>query len=882
MSERAPSTPPPSQEEYRAIGRRRLQSEQPAYKAKQEQVEGARLELADAEAEGDALAIERAELKLDIANKELELFDVSHDATGTWRSDKFGKDLEQPFKQLFEAESGEQKIPPSEHFLFIVNMGELDRLNKEGGHGGGDKGLELTAVGIEEVLKRHLRQSESGDWGEVFDLYRFTGNEFSINIKTGVSGDQAHAIRTAIEAMTVFKNKEHNPTADTDPEAPPITARYINLEQVRHAMPETAASGEKPERKAVQVAKDLLLTLIEEEKIVARVERLQEKFTALGDAKAEQFFNDYLKKSLSGLEFQWDSQQRQIKTFEDAKVVIEAIPKDELGRWKFLHQAAFEASVKQLNQFYTEHTATAERIAKAGLEIAKAEFSRQKERLRQDGGEFEARSSHPELGEEVQSGALEVAPSAEFTYPDRETATRGLRVVGAQRQKVVEAYKVFETDTAHAINDREKLMKSELAHKRETIAMNLELSKRDRATGLELKPQMYRAVQDAFRSGKSVANIGIDMAFLKYYDRMGGAKTGDLAILKAAEIFDRACLSKAEGGPGIFDAFADRGVKAEVFRPGGDEFNIVVTGEFKDNPAALEEAISNLKIWLLQEAQQTGGIPPQEGAKAEYHATQLNVGLGSEAFASFEEGLKKCEERGIGLELPEDLVPGTEEEMKRNKLAERLFEVADQALEIQKSYQRFQYLGAMGKNVIRLAKLAQQEAGNAELVETLQAAKEQYKQLLSFSQKSLGEGSSERMTVLTGIRLETDPNSPNAGELVLDLEHDVSQNPERDRQENEELLNFIIERAGREVAHKRMEGQEASARIALVAQIQFLEQYQRELMKHMAQMRAENDEYEAKNKELLNVIAVKERTMKGLQQEKDEIAHLRSSIQGAA
>ncbi|MFC1702879.1 hypothetical protein ACFLZO_00290 [Patescibacteria group bacterium] len=61
--------------------------------------------------------------------------------------------------------------------VVFVNMGELDRFNKEGGgHAAGDAALHDAAVQIEKIVKGAVDGSASA---EGYEIFRYSGTEFA-------------------------------------------------------------------------------------------------------------------------------------------------------------------------------------------------------------------------------------------------------------------------------------------------------------------------------------------------------------------------------------------------------------------------------------------------------------------------------------------------------------------------------------------------------------------------------------------------------------------------------------------------------------------------------------------------------------------------------
>ncbi len=141
------------------------------------------------------------------------------------------------------------------------------------------------------------------------------------------------------------------------------------------------------------------------------------------------------------------------------------------------------------------------------------------------------------------------------------------------------------------------------------LELKLEAFRRDTLTGLPGRGMYYQETEDALRIGRPISVLSIDMAFLKYFDREGGKKTGDLAIKTASRILEA-----------VAEQYADWGVKA--YRVGGDEFAMSIAGT---NEAQIKQVIQTIRDL----SEQVGSIPSQGGGTVRYipESLQFNIGV---------------------------------------------------------------------------------------------------------------------------------------------------------------------------------------------------------------------------------------------------------------
>ncbi|HTK60307.1 MAG TPA: hypothetical protein VL283_03850, partial [Candidatus Baltobacteraceae bacterium] len=153
---------------------------------------------------------EAAALWLDVARTRLELFSAEHDNAGAFKYQKFGRKVQELFepgpdgKPGIEAgEDGELKLSSSQanRRFMMVNMGELDRFNKEGGgHAAGDAALGATAAAVEKAVTEALG-IEKGALASDYQIYRYDGNTFMVDIASMPLREFGELVRKMQEAQ---------------------------------------------------------------------------------------------------------------------------------------------------------------------------------------------------------------------------------------------------------------------------------------------------------------------------------------------------------------------------------------------------------------------------------------------------------------------------------------------------------------------------------------------------------------------------------------------------------------------------------------------------------------------------------------------------------
>ncbi|NMB70364.1 diguanylate cyclase, partial [candidate division WWE3 bacterium] len=131
---------------------------------------------------------------------------------------------------------------------------------------------------------------------------------------------------------------------------------------------------------------------------------------------------------------------------------------------------------------------------------------------------------------------------------------------------------------------------------------------RDFLTGLKNKEVFENDLYELLKIGDAdVGLVSLDMGFLQYFNNIGERQLGDLAISKAGYILEK-----------VVNDLRDRGISAEAYRVGGDEFTLLVSGDAKQT----EEVFSMIYQNTIEENEltekPTGLIPFSPNCKPTY------------------------------------------------------------------------------------------------------------------------------------------------------------------------------------------------------------------------------------------------------------------------
>lgn len=439
-----------------------------------------------AEAETDPEAAKR----LAVAEKRLELFMNEHDNAGAFKFKRFGREVRSMF--LEEGEDGERPVEmdgegrlavaesQKDRRVLFVNMGELDRFNKEGGgHGAGDAALTEAAKAIERAV--HAKLSERGVEGG-YKMFRFSGNEFAVNIEN-ISEEDFQDLMADIEAA--------KPSVPGVEEPAPLTATGFDFKeavdiyndlQSELGPEERVGNKEDAARELVDILKTRAYYDLDIHKFESRVRRVKDKVGSQGADATKPFFDNYMKKMFK------DSPLEDLSAFE--KLTDEDISRMafEFARNNIQQQSAFE-STRQ--------------------DIVSSRLKRRRE-------------SGAPLG--ITGGSLEQALAIAARVADIPERTRGQKILDEMRGRNAEAQEGGDEHSA------------ELAD----LEMQIESARRDAGTGLLERGVHYEELQEAMKEGKDTQLVFVDMGFLKYFDHKGGPEVGDAALKKAADLMEQA------------------------------------------------------------------------------------------------------------------------------------------------------------------------------------------------------------------------------------------------------------------------------------------------------------------------------------------------------
>ncbi len=461
-----------------------------------------------------------AELGLEIAALEQQLFFVEHDNAGAFKTKKLGRRIQELFKPgpdgrpaLGFDEKGDLQVAESqaERRFLLVNMGELDRFNKEGGgHAAGDAALTETVQAIERVVAEAVKGKEGAE--AEYDIYRFDGNTFAVDLASMPLAEFAKLVGE----MQKAEPKPEMPGV-TDPA--PLTVRGIDFRDavglVNHLQAELPAgvridTSDEAAREIFGMLRRASDWDLEAAKFEQRALRMKRK---LSDVDAEAFFDNYIKKS-----------------FQDT----------ELSSFDAFRRAA------QAPDFQ----ATVDRLA---IGHAEKRFA-------------DGRNVEDQIQEMISARARErgipmpgIEAPSDGPHAQAEPFSHGKRLLAEKAEAAVAA----KSAAARAGEGPEARRLALLASKAE-LESQIESARRDAGTGLLNRGMHYENLERALEQGRDVAVVFVDMGFLKYFDQMGGSDVGDAALDVAARMMEQ--------------ALSESGVKGEVYRYGGDEFTLQVEG----------------------------------------------------------------------------------------------------------------------------------------------------------------------------------------------------------------------------------------------------------------------------------------------------------------
>lgn len=569
------------------------------------------------EKESDPQKKESLALDLEIAQKEYEFFRWERDSTGAKKGDRFGVELAEELETmgLRRNEAGEVDIEKPElldrQHLVLVNMGELDRLNQEGEHSLGDVGLEITYNKIQQTVAENLQEFIDGENVadsilDMFEVYRVSGNEFAVALKNVNEG-------IAKRITEQLQGKVEMPE-DTGVEAAPLAANNISfrksfelLKTLRSAY-SFEAVADIDEIDAEQDDRTLLISLLKERlftmgdfvKVSSRLERITQKIKTDSD-DAKELYEKYLKKTLGGVFAEGGSNK---------DLEFEEFVRELKKRGAGLETGEENHVDWEKNLFITSRDSSLEAF-QARYELKKrSEVELQKQVL--EDLQQKAEEKNLEIIEDVPVSSRE---GEAFEYGEKKV--RAVEVFEKQRGRLgeTEGRELFkelhnELETLKSANPDERRIR--LAE----LKLEVERLKRDSATGLKGRGLLFGEMREKMEKEQAISIVSIDMAFLKVFDREGGAKTGDSAILTSGMILDN-----------IKRKYQNLG--AEAYRVGGDEFVLKVDTNDRQTVEEIIEAVREM-------ARDIGSIPEYKGGTGRYSPELLQFNFGSMSYPNDE------------------------------------------------------------------------------------------------------------------------------------------------------------------------------------------------------------------------------------------------------
>ncbi|HTM68978.1 MAG TPA: diguanylate cyclase [Candidatus Binatia bacterium] len=444
------------------------------------------------DAEKDPADAEKA-MEQKLADKRLELFLNEHDNAGAFKFKRFGREMVSMFedgpgkekKVEFDAETGKMTLAESEkdRRVMFVNMGELDRINKEGGgHAAGDAALKETVKAIEAAILAKIGGKQGDE--PSYTMLRYRGNEFMVSFDRISKDDFEDIMRSVREAQ---------PKVEGVDEGAPLVADGFDLQEAMDIVnqlqlelgPEERIDPSDPgaaAREVIEVMRRRADYSLDIDKFMSRVGRVQEKMRAGGPEGAQAFFDNYMKKMFQGTEL------ADLSRFE-------TLTDEETEKMAFEYASKFLASAKSLED------------AKRAIIDS---------RIKEIRGGRETLTPTDLLKSEL---AGEKVPLAKV--PER---TRGQQVLDGLEQEAKEM-ELFG-----------KPQQAELAR----LDAQIETARRDKGTGLLERGMHYENLEKAFKEGKETQMVFVDMGFLRYFDNKGGPEVGDAALKVAADLMEDA------------------------------------------------------------------------------------------------------------------------------------------------------------------------------------------------------------------------------------------------------------------------------------------------------------------------------------------------------
>jgi len=417
------------------------------------------------------------------AKLSVELYRAEHDNAGAFKFKRFERQMIEAFEKTPALDGLPEEL--AERRYIFVNMGELDRLNKEGhSQDAGDVALAAALEAIDAVCLERLGPERAN----AKNVFRYGGNEFCVELDNATDEEIKMITTGLINASLDMKGY-----AGIEP--PPLSVASVDLAEQFEVMRDSTSALKVEPDDPIDLAVETVEALrraadynLEVAKFVMRITRAVEKIKAGSRSRenATAFFNDYLRKSLQGTAFE---------TLEAIEAECDKPGFREVVELMAVNAARLRFADDRKFAEFEEHLVNVRLLA-----ISKE--------LEERG---EARSH--ELVDEDKN--IAIVPRL----------TKGLAVLDRAKEKMKAA---FGTEWEKA----------------ERLAYAIEAAKRDRGTGLLERGQFYgdwvEHIQEAQNGGNDASVVFIDMGFLKYFNDAGGRSVGDAALREAAHLMESA------------------------------------------------------------------------------------------------------------------------------------------------------------------------------------------------------------------------------------------------------------------------------------------------------------------------------------------------------
>jgi GGDEF domain-containing protein len=419
------------------------------------------------------------------AKLSVELYRAEHDNAGAFKFKRFERQMIEAFEKNSEASSLPEKL--AERRYIFVNMGELDRINKEGhGQDAGDAALAAAINAIDGVCLDRLGPERAN----AKNVFRYGGNEFCVELDNATDEE----IKMIAAALT---NASLDMKGYAGIEPPPLSVASVDLAEQFEVMRDAASALKVGPDNPIDLAIETVEALrraadynLEVAKFVMRIDRAVEKIKAgprLRDA-AETFFNNYLRKSLQGTE---------LETLE------------------MIEQECDKPGFREV-------------VELMAVNAARARFG--------DDRKFAEFEDHL-----VNVRLLEISRELSETASKRERANLGDKIPVASIPRMTTGLRALERARNKMIDSRRD---GSGWAKKDRLAYEIEAAKRDRGTGFLERGQFYGdwngQLEEAVANGADASVIFVDMGFLKYFNDAGGRPVGDAALRKSAQLMELA------------------------------------------------------------------------------------------------------------------------------------------------------------------------------------------------------------------------------------------------------------------------------------------------------------------------------------------------------